>query len=244
MILEALRPAAGGCSVAVHDGIVHFVRGALPGETVEAEITESRKSHRFARATRIIEPSPHRVPPPCPVYGTCGGCRLQHAAYPCQLEMKGAVLRDTLRRIGRIDCGDIEIHPSEPYGYRARGTFRLDAQGPALLRESSHELVHIERCPLMTEGVNRVLPALFGLPGTHGVDELRIMSNGEETSIAFRDRRSDEDTMARLRSAGVDGGRFVDRAWGSPRLTFPLGDLKYAVSPNAFLQANWQVNLA
>jgi 23S rRNA (uracil1939-C5)-methyltransferase len=244
MILEALRPAAGGCSVALHDGIVHFVRGALPGETVEAEITESKKSHRFARATRIIEASPHRVPPPCPVYGTCGGCRLQHAAYPCQIDMKLAVLRDTLRRIGRIDCDDIDANPSEPYGYRARGTFRLDAQGPALLREASHELVHVERCPLMADGINRFLPALSGIPPAHGIDELRIVSNGEKTAIAFRDRRGDETTLARLRDAGFEGGRFADREWGNPRLTFPIGDLAYTVSPNAFLQANWRVNLA
>jgi 23S rRNA (uracil1939-C5)-methyltransferase len=244
VILEALRPAAGGCSVALHDGIVHFVRGALPGETVEAEVTESRKSHRFANATRILEPSPHRVPPPCPVYGICGGCRLQHAAYPAQLEMKRDVLRDTLRRIGRIEPGDIDANPSEPYGYRVRGTFRVDARGPALLREASHDLVHVDRCPLMSEGINRVLPALQGLPAPRGIDEVRIVSNGEKTSIAFRDRRGDDETRARLASAGIAGGSFADGAWGEPRVAFPLGGLEYAVSPAAFLQANWRVNLA
>ena len=243
MILEAVRPAAGGCSVAIHDGIVHFVRGALPGETVEAEITLSKKSHRFATATRIIDPSPDRVLPPCPVYGTCGGCRLQHAAYPAQLEMKRAVLRDTLRRIGRIDFGDIDANPSEPYGYRVRGTFRLDAQGPALLREASHELVHIDRCPLMCEGINRVLPALCTLPATRGVDEVRIVSNGIDASIAFRDRHGDDEEQARLLSGGFAGGLFGGRAWGEPRLSFPIGDLRYTVSPASFLQANWRVNL-
>ncbi|HEY3489284.1 MAG TPA: class I SAM-dependent RNA methyltransferase [Candidatus Deferrimicrobiaceae bacterium] len=244
MILTALKPAAGGSSLAMVDGMVHFVRGALPGETVEAEITESKKHHRFARATRIVDPSPHRVDAPCPIYGICGGCRLQHSDYPFQVEMKIEVLRDVLRRIGKIDCEGIAAITSEPYGYRARGTFRIDAQGPAFLREASHDLIHLTRCPLMTEGINRVLPALCALPGNLGVDEMRALSNGDETLLAFRDRRFDAETAARLDSAGVAGVRFADRTWGKPSLTFPIGALRYTVGPLSFLQANWRVNLA
>jgi 23S rRNA (uracil1939-C5)-methyltransferase len=242
VVLEALRPAAGGASVAIRDGVVHFVRGALPGETVEARVTGSGKRHRFASATAVLSPSPHRVEPPCPVYGVCGGCRLQHADYPFQLEMKKAVLRDALSRIGRIDCGEIGAVPSAPYGYRARGTFRIDGTGPALLREGSRELVRVERCPLMCEGINRLLPALKGLPGGAGVDELRILSNGEEASFAFRERPFDEGVAERLRAAGFSGGRFKGRDWGTPRLGFPHGGLRYSASPSGFLQANREVN--
>jgi 23S rRNA (uracil1939-C5)-methyltransferase len=244
VILTALRQAAGGACVAMSDGIVHFVRGALPGETVEAEVTGEKKRHRFARATRIVDPSPHRVSPPCPYFGTCGGCRLQYAAYALQLEMKAAVLRDLLRRIGRIECDALDVLPSEPYGYRVRGTFRLDAQGPALLREASHDLVHVDRCLLMDDGINRLLPALRDLPGARGVDELRILCNGPETVLGFRDRRFDPEVARRLESAGVPGIRFADRAWGKAALPFPIGSLRYTVGPGSFLQANWRVNLS
>ncbi len=244
MILTLLRPAAGGTAVAMADGIVHFVRGALPGETVEAEITESKKNHRFARTTKVLEPSPHRISPPCPYFGICGGCRLQHAAYPYQLEMKRDVLRDVLRRIGKLEFPDIDVIPSEPFGYRARGTFRLDARGPALLREASHERVPIDRCLLMAEGINRVLPKLRDLPGSRGVDELRVLCNGEDTVLGFRDRRFEPDAAARLEESGIAGARFADRGWGHPSLPFPIGDLRYTVGPGSFLQANWPVNLA
>ncbi len=244
MILTALRPAMGGTSVAMDGGIVHFVHGALPGETVEAEITGSKKSHRFARATGVIEPSPHRISPPCPYYGICGGCQLQHAAYPYQLEMKAEVLRDVLRRIGKLECADIDVIPSEPFGYRARGTFRLDSRGPSLLREASHERVHIDRCLLMTDGINRLLPRLSGLPGSGGVDELRVLSLGDDTILRFRDRRFDADLAAHLEASGVAGAAFADRGWGKQTLSFPIGKLAYTVGPGSFLQANWRVNLS
>jgi 23S rRNA (uracil1939-C5)-methyltransferase len=244
VILETLRPAAGGCSVAVADGVVHFVRGALPGETVEAVVTESRKRHRFATATRILVPSPRRAEPSCPLYGLCGGCRLQHAEYPYQLEMKRDVLADTLRRLGRIDPGEIGVVSGEPLGYRARGSFRLDAGGPALLKEASHELVHLTRCPLMADGINALLPALGALPAGEAPDEVRILCNGETTAVAFRDRRFDPGDAAALEGAGVSGSCFADRDSGSPVLPFAIGGLHYAVGPRSFLQANWRLNLS
>ena len=244
VVLETLRPAAGGASVAVLDGIVHFVRGALPGETVEARVTGGGKRHRFAEVSRVLSPSPRRVSPPCPYYGACGGCRLQHAEYPFQVAMKEAVLRDALARIGRVECGAIGTIPSDPYGYRARGTFRLGAEGVAFLREGSHETIPVERCLLMEEGINRVLPALRGLLGEPGADEVRILSNGEEASIAFRERRFDDGVADRLREAGFSGARFADRDWGKPRLSFPVGKLRIEASPSAFLQSNRRVNEA
>ena len=72
LTIEKLVP--GGDGMARHEGRVVFVPGTLPGEEVSVKFGERKKD--FARATvvEIIKASPDRIPPPCPVAGTCGGC--------------------------------------------------------------------------------------------------------------------------------------------------------------------------
>ena len=69
------------------DGKAVFIRYALPGEVVKALITSSRKDYDTAKLIDVLQPSPRRVPAPCALFTHCGGCQLQHADYPCQLEM-------------------------------------------------------------------------------------------------------------------------------------------------------------
>ena len=82
-----------------------FVRHALPGERVVVEITEGTDGDRFWRAdaVEVLEPSPDRVPPPCPYAGPglCGGCDFQHVTLAGQRELKAAVVREQLRPAGR-----------------------------------------------------------------------------------------------------------------------------------------------
>src|ERR1700733_7525610 len=104
--LTIKRLGIHGEGIGDHDGFTVFVDGALPGEIVTASITEVRKN--FARATVFSteKTSPHRVTPPCPVFGPgsgkCGGCQLMHLDYSQQLETKRQRVVDALERIGKI----------------------------------------------------------------------------------------------------------------------------------------------
>ncbi len=81
--------AHGGAAVARVDGRVVFVEGAIPGETVEAEVTHRRKDFWRAQATTLLDAAAARVEPPCPYFKAgCGGCQLQYLAYPEQLAQK------------------------------------------------------------------------------------------------------------------------------------------------------------
>src|SRR3982751_4200150 len=119
--------AFGGEGVGRADAYVVSVRGGLPGDRLRVRLTEARG--RFGRATiqEVLSPSPDRVPAPCPYFGQCGGCRLQHLAYPAQLAFKEKQVRDCLQRLGGL--GDIEIRPilpaPEPYGYRNKMEFTI-----------------------------------------------------------------------------------------------------------------------
>ena len=93
--LRPTAPAHGGAAVARdEDGKVWLVNYALPGEAVEAEPRGRQGGVAVAAATRVLEASPHRVPAPCPYFGECGGCQLQHASYSHQLEIKRLVVED------------------------------------------------------------------------------------------------------------------------------------------------------
>ena len=95
--------AYGGEGVGRADGYVVFVPGGLPGDRLQVRLVQARS--RFGRGAieAVIEPSPQRVEAPCPYFGRCGGCRLQHVAYPAQLAYKTKQVADALeRRFGAV----------------------------------------------------------------------------------------------------------------------------------------------
>ena len=104
MTVTTGAPVHGGYVLARPEGMgVLFVRWALPGEVVSVRLVERKREYAFAEAVEVLSPSPRRVDPPCEVFGECGGCQLQHAEYPYQLEMKREILREAFRRIGKMD---------------------------------------------------------------------------------------------------------------------------------------------
>lgn len=88
-----------GKTLARQNRFVIFVEGALPGERILAEITGRKRRHAFARVVRVLDPSPHRVDAPCPVFTECGGCAFQQMSYPAQTAMKQDVLVESLHGV-------------------------------------------------------------------------------------------------------------------------------------------------
>ena len=116
------RIAFGGDGVArLPDGKVCFIPGALPGETVRAEITHEAKSFARARVLDVLTASPERIEPDCPLAGTCPGCAYRHASYDCELEWKNRQFTDFLTR-GNPAGKDIRFLP--PLGAPSRNGCR------------------------------------------------------------------------------------------------------------------------
>ena len=116
------RIAFGGDGVGrLPGGKVCFIPGALPGETVRAEITHEAKSFARAKALEVLTASPRRVAPDCPLAGTCPGCVYRHADYDCELEWKTRQFTDFLTR-GNPAAGAAEFLP--PLGAPARNGCR------------------------------------------------------------------------------------------------------------------------
>src|SRR3989454_12722192 len=121
--------AFGGEGVGRVQGYVIFVRGAVPGDRVRARVVEARS--RFGRAVveSLETPSPDRVEAPCPYFGRCGGCRLQHLAYPAQLALKERQVRETLTRLGGLPPFELRpiVPAPAPYRYRNKMEFTVGA---------------------------------------------------------------------------------------------------------------------
>jgi 23S rRNA (uracil1939-C5)-methyltransferase len=117
--------AFGGKGIARKDNFVIFVRDALPGQIVKALIIKKRSGFAEAIITDVIQHSPDEIPAPCPYFGDCGGCRFQNLAYPAQLAMKTAQVRELYTHLAGMP--DIPILPALPapetYGYRNKMDF-------------------------------------------------------------------------------------------------------------------------
>jgi 23S rRNA (uracil1939-C5)-methyltransferase len=119
--------AFGGEGVGRADGYVVFVPGGVPGDRLRIRLEQARS--RFGRAVieAVEEPSPHRVEAPCPYFGRCGGCRLQHVDYAAQLAFKSKQVADAVERLGGLTA--VELRPilgaAELYGYRNKMEFTV-----------------------------------------------------------------------------------------------------------------------
>jgi 23S rRNA (uracil1939-C5)-methyltransferase len=234
----------GGYALARAEGVgVLFVRGALPGEEVRVRIGDRKRDYAFAEAVEIVAPSPHRADPPCEVFGECGGCQLQHAAYPYQLRMKQEILSEAFRRIGRMDAAPGIAPAGEPFGYRYRGQFKTDGLAVGFYAERSRRLVPVSRCPLMAEPINAALPAFRGAGAIAPAGEIHLATDGGRVAAWLPGVRFDPRVVDRAGGA-VSGIVFEDRAWGEATVTLPLDGLSYVVSPRSFFQANWRMNLS
>ena len=158
--------AFGGKGVAREKGKAVFVPYTIEGETVSAEIVREKKQFAEAELVEVKQSSPDRVEPQCPYFGRCGGCAYQHISYEHQLAIKWRQVRDALQRIGKLK--DVPLRPiiasPDQYAYRNRITVHAQDGVIGFFRRDSHRLIDIERCPISSDEVNRVLTQLRAQP--------------------------------------------------------------------------------
>jgi 23S rRNA (uracil1939-C5)-methyltransferase len=268
------EPVTGRVDALNHDGwgVVRagktvFVAGALPGETVEYLVRRSERSHDEAQLLKVIEPAADRVKPRCAHFGVCGGCSLQHLAPASQLAIKDAMLRETLKRIGKVE--PLQWLPplsGEPWGYRRRarlGARFVNARGRSMVgfREKMSSFVaDIERCEVLVPQVGNLVAALSKLVTQLSIPTripqievaagdgvtvlvLRVLSPLNETDRArLADFESEHGVRWLLQSGRPDQ---LETLRGSvPALSYdlPAYGLKLAFEPADFIQVNGEMN--
>jgi 23S rRNA (uracil1939-C5)-methyltransferase len=239
-IVRADIPVYGGY-VICRDAKIVFIRGAIPGELVEVSIDERKRDYSLATVRHIIEPSPYRRQPPCPVFGTCGGCQLQFMEYEKQVAVKEEILLDALKRIGDMDITLMPSMAGKEFRYRHRAQLKVSPRGAiGFYREGTREVVDIEECPLMRDEINDFLRKVRTMD-LKGVKELHV-SSGDTMTLLIKGTVID-DTVQGLWETGISGIGFENGdSVGKDYVTLDLNGLRYSVTPWSFFQSHWSLN--
>lgn len=154
----------GGWGLAHHEDKTVFLPCTAPGDTVEFTVARSKKRIIFANVISILEPSPQRIEPECPVFGACGGCHLLHLGYEDEMAVKRLMVLENLERIGKIKTALGRVVPSpQRFGYRNHAVFKVNGEGrPGFTRRESNEIVPFpeQGCLLLPEIMREEIAAL------------------------------------------------------------------------------------
>ncbi|NOX21074.1 MAG: class I SAM-dependent RNA methyltransferase [Nitrospirae bacterium] len=243
MTLETLIPLYGGFSLARAEGTI-FVRGAIPGEVVEADIVEKKKDYSIAEVQKIIRSSEDRVQPDCDVFGVCGGCQYQYIRYQKQIKIKEDILLDCLRRIGKIEIHlDASLY-DRPWFYRKRAQFKVDREGRVgFYRPMSHRVVEFSSCKLLCNELNNLLLKLKSVALPDGIREIHAFS-GDTVILDIKGHDIQESQLEPFMKLSNVGGVCLNGkpVSGDSRICLMLDDIFYFVSAGAFFQSNWRLN--
>lgn len=190
-----------GRGIARHEDKVAFIAGALPYETVRAEITRSKPNYDVAQVTEVLKPSASRVQPKCSYFGVCGGCAMQHVHPRAQVAVKQRVLEDNLERIGKVTPETILrpiMGPTWHYRYRARLTARhVSKKGSVLVgffEKQPRYVTDMTSCQILPEHVSALLPILREVVGKLSIRErmpqIEVAVGQENTVLVFRNLES------------------------------------------------------
>ena len=153
-----------GLGLAFAEKLTVLVPLAAPGDVVSVKIRDLKKRMAFADIVEIQQAGPHRIAPPCPYYGVCGGCDFQHLSYEAQLEAKSGIIRDCLHRTGKIEYdGEIPVIASpQQFEYRSRARWHVDREKQKIgyFARDSHVVIDISTCPILTPGMQSTLDHL------------------------------------------------------------------------------------
>ena len=149
------------------DGWVVMVPFCLPGERVRARIFRNKPNFSEGDLIEVLESSPERVEPTCPLFTTCGGCQYQHLSEAGQRDWQRQQVAELYQRLAGVQNPPVlPTHPSpRQYGYRSKLTPHWDkprADGVpgavGFLQFGKRQLVDVPQCPIATEAINKALP--------------------------------------------------------------------------------------
>lgn len=232
--VERLAPggdAVGRQQGGADAGRVTFIALAAPDEDIRARLVRTKARVAWAELVEIVRPSPVRVTPPCPYFGSCGGCQWQQVDLGAQRAAKRDIVARALKR------PDVEVLAPVPdgAGYRDRARFLVGDAGQLGFRaRHSHQVVDVERCWVLAPAINEALPGLRTMakdrpPGT----EIELQLGREGLSIAVHAPGARRPEI--IGPPEVDVARGPD---GGPPLRIPAGAFSQAgAAANAALTA-------
>ena len=199
--LEIESLAYGPHGIGRLDHQVIMVPATVPGDKINARLTDSKGNYAFGEIVRLLQPSPLRQTPPCPYVNDCGGCPWQQVQYAAQLKAKEQSVADALRRIGKLDGFELRPIIASPREYHYRRRIRLQcdkAKRIGFFRPFSHDLVEVDGCLIADGSLNKV------------IDSLRTWINELDTRVEHVEIVTGDDSDEVV-AAGKISGEFTAR---------------------------------
>lgn len=164
------------------ENMIVFVEGGLPGDVVEVEIKNVKKTYAQGNLLSIKESSPERVVPECQYFGECGGCQLLHMSYEGQLRVKTKMVEDALERIGGFKGLDVKpiFGMEDPGRYRNKAQYKIDKDGMGFYAKQTHNLVHIDDCLNQPESAAAVIKTMNAM-----IKDLNLSLYDEKTGKGY-----------------------------------------------------------
>jgi len=222
--------AFGARGVGRTGDFVWFVDFAVPGQKIRARVIKRKKNYGEARIEAVISPSPDQVEPPCPYFGICGGCRLQHLAYTAQVLFKTRQVRDVVERIGGFPGETVRptIPAEAQYGYRNKMEFTFSDR-PWLTEPSTPEppqkfalgmhvpgrfdkVLDIDACLLQSDAANRLYRFVKQKIQESGLPPYNLKSHvGTWRFLVIREGKNTGDLLLNVVTSGQDTERLKER---------------------------------
>lgn len=241
--IERIVPDGAGIGFA--EGLTVFVPLTAPGDLARVKIERKKGNTAFANLVEILEPSPARRTPPCPYFGACGGCDFQQLNYAAQLEAKVGIVKDCLRRIGKIEWqNEIEIIASpHEFGYRTRAQWKREREKLGYFERNSHRTIDVEICPILAAPLQNELANRRAKLKTEksNFNEIQAVSAGENVSVRFSSgaHEFDENFYAANRElSNKSRSETAADADAAKEIVFTLDGFEYRFSAATFFQVN------
>ena len=222
--IEKLISSARG--IGYEDGKTVILSNVLEGEEVEYKARREHKGIVEGNATKILSPSPLRIAPLCPLYGTCGGCDFQIVSPEASTLLKEKIVKDNLSRLGNLNPLPPFLPPvfGDIKGYRKRARIHVNPHtGEAgFLKRESNELVRVKHCPLLDEGINKLLEEEKGLLFKYARSLMFENRVNKDTGLVEVPLFAGEDTVS----------------YGDNKVHVTLDNIRYTVTANVFFQSN------
>lgn len=171
MEIKIEKSAFGGSSLSFEDGKAVFTPFVIPGERADVEIVQKKKDFCTAKVLHIIERSPDRIAPECPVFARCGGCDYLHMTYERELSEKKAIIADSLKRIAKMNdtLPEIDVISGERFHYRSHASLKVVGGRAGFFAKDSHDIVPfpVGGCLLLSESLIEGIRNFTGADGEY-----------------------------------------------------------------------------
>lgn len=221
------------------NGKIIFVKGALPGETVDVTITKDKKSFMEGTINTIIYKSSKRVEPFCNYFGVCGGCSLCHLNYENTLEYK----KDRVKNIlSKFDIPKINVIRNEnDLYYRNKIELKIVDGKLGFYEKNTHNLIEIKECKVTKKSINKSFEFVKNMKLENA--NVTIRANYNDEVLIIIDSK-EKPVILNPKDYKIVGIVLNDKCiYGQDNFMEKINNLFFTVSYNSFFQVNNYINL-